>query len=79
MDANRKCLVCGGPTEIGFLVDRGHANVRRRQEWWAGEPESSFWPWNGIKKPDRMYKMTTLRCVECGFVMEFANHEGGGS
>jgi hypothetical protein len=71
MDARYACLFCGGSTEIGFVVDRGDGDRRRRQEWWAGEPESSFWI--GVKKPDRTCRILTFRCVKCGFLMEFAN------
>ena len=71
MDTRQKCLVCGSATEIGFLSDRSQFNDFRQDEWWEGKPEKSFW--SGIKKPERCYKVLTLRCTKCGYLMEFAD------
>jgi hypothetical protein len=73
MDTKQKCLICGSSTEIGFVLDRGHWNEQRQEEWWEGKPEKSFW--TGLKKPERSHKVLTLRCTKCGYLMEFADPE----
>lgn len=74
MDTRQKCVVCGSSTELGFVLDLGDMNKGHEQEWWEGRPERSFW--TGIKKPERRFKITTLRCTKCGYLMEFANPDG---
>jgi hypothetical protein len=76
MNTNQRCLICGGSTEVGFVLDRGDKNRRRPEEWWVGEPERSFW--RGVKKPDRTYTIATLRCTKCGYLMEFAEEQTAG-
>ena len=73
--ARQECQVCGSSMEEGFILDRGQHDYRKQEEWWAGSPQASFW--KGIKKPERTYKVTTLRCTRCGYLMEFANPEEG--
>lgn len=70
MISRQKCQVCGASMEAGFVLDRGMHDHRSQQEWWEGRPERSFW--TGIKKPERRFKVTTLRCTKCGYLMEFA-------
>lgn len=70
MDSLVRCLICRSQTEEGFVVDRGHGSSRLQQEWWAGAPERSFW--TGLKKPDEVLRVRAMRCVKCGFLMEFA-------
>lgn len=77
MEMRPKCLVCGGSTEPGIVLDKGHLNRLHEQEWWAGKLERSFW--TGVKKPERRFKITTLRCTKCGYLMEFANPDETGS
>ncbi len=77
MKPRQICPICGGSTEVGFSLDRGDNDRRRQEEWWAGKPERSFW--TGIKKPERCYKITTLRCKKCGYLMEFANPDEASS
>jgi len=67
------CLVCGGALERGFVLDRGESNRRHVQEWWSGDPESSFWM--GIKKPEKRCKVDMCRCTKCGFLMGFGVEE----
>ena len=76
MTTQRKCLVCGSSMEVGFVPDISDKGRRKNEEWWAGEPQSSFW--RGVKKPDRTYETMSLRCTKCGFLMEFANPDEGG-
>lgn len=62
---------------MGFVLDRGTgAEMRSVEEWWAGKPERSFWA--GVKKPERTFTVSTLRCTRCGFLMEFANSDEAG-
>ena len=71
MDSRQKCLICGNTTEIGFVLDRGHLDFVKQEEWWEGRPEKSFW--TGIKRPERRFKVLTFRCTKCGYLMEFAD------
>lgn len=75
MESNVRCLLCKSQTEDGFLLDRGESNRRSQQEWWAGAPNRSFWL--GIKKPETVFQVRARRCVQCGFLMEFANAQEG--
>lgn len=77
MRRTQECLICGGSTELGFVLDKVDNNSRNVEEWWAGKPEHSFWL--RVKKPDRTFKVATRRCVKRGFLMEFANPDEAGS
>jgi hypothetical protein len=63
--AARRCFLCQGPLEPGFIADfqRDHA-VMNPSEWVAGTPKPSFWTgtWTG----DRRYPIQALRCRLCG-------------
>lgn len=75
MDARQKCVICGGVTEAGFILDEFHGG-RKQQEWCEGPPERSFW--TGLKKPERRHSVLTLRCTKCGYLMDFAEREQTG-
>lgn len=68
-----KCLICGGATESGFVLDRGQGLTIQRPEWGAGEPQYSFW--TVVKKPQRRAGIVTFRCTACGFLMNFAREQ----
>lgn len=67
---DRKCPLCAGAMEVGFIVDQAHGSTSQEQ-WIKGEPEPSFW--TGIKiRGTTRYKVTTFRCAVCGYLQSFA-------
>lgn len=57
--------------EEGFLLDQAHGTMVQ-PKWMEGPPEKSFW--TGVKMSGRVkIKVTTLRCVKCGFLESYAN------
>jgi hypothetical protein len=69
----RKCPKCSGTMEAGFMLGRGH-NMYRPQEWFEGEPEINFL--GGLKLRDkRRFRVKSLRCIECGFLEQYARTE----
>jgi hypothetical protein len=67
-----KCIRCEGEMEEGFVLDHGHYNSKMVDTWVEGEPVQSFW--SGIKTSDRrQYQVRTFRCVECGYLENYAN------
>lgn len=70
MDSRQKCLICGSSTEVGFVLDWTYGGLKQ-EEWGEGKPERSFW--QTTKTPERRFKVLTLRCTKCGYLMEFAD------
>lgn len=67
-----KCIRCEGEMEEGFVLDRGHYNAKMVDTWIEGKPVQSFW--SGLKTSDRrQYQVRTFRCVECGYLENYAN------
>lgn len=57
----------------GFVYDRGDYEIKRRQVWVEGQPESSFW--SGLKASGReAFTVKTFRCADCGY-LEFYTTE----
>lgn len=73
MNPKQKCMICGGPTQLGFSLDRGEGDRRRQEEWWADKPTKSFRM--GLKEPPERDMIVTLRCTRRGYLMKFANPE----
>ena len=66
-----ECPKCLGRMHLGFLLERGHADVRSAAAWIEGEPERSFW--QGLKITGRNALETrTFRCERCGFLETYA-------
>jgi hypothetical protein len=69
-----KCIRCEGAMEEGFVLDRGHYNARMVDTWVEGKPETSFW--TGLKIDNRQtYEVRTFRCIECGYLENYASEE----
>ncbi len=67
------CPMCHGNMEPGYLLDRGAGSTSYQAAWAAGEPQRSRWIVGTIKtKHVRRYAVTTLRCVDCGFLATYA-------
>ena len=67
------CPQCRVPTERGFILDRGHANMGNVARWVEGEPEKSLW--TGIRLKDRVLRpIVSYRCTQCGLLLDFARH-----
>ena len=74
--ANRKCLKCSGEMEAGFLLDRSQAAIYRAV--WATGPIQRSWWFGGIKVQDeRMYRVETWRCKDCGNLESCAKRRVG--
>ena len=57
------CLRCGGPTEEGFLVERGR-NFPQSVKFEQGAPEEG---WFGVRLHGRdPLPVTVRRCTRCG-------------
>ncbi|GAB4216864.1 MAG: hypothetical protein OHK0022_58520 [Roseiflexaceae bacterium] len=56
--------------EVGFVPDRGHANVRSLGMWVAGMPKAAFW--SGVNTDGRRYHLEGWRCTRCGLVEFYA-------
>ena len=66
----RLCFECGGPMEVGFLLDVTHGG-RIAGQWVAGEPEKSIW--TGTKISGRaVYEVAAFRCTQCGSLRTYA-------
>lgn len=67
-----KCPKCEGAMEQGYLVDHGHANVKRQEQWVAGEPKNSWFI--GLDTSGRkVRRVVTCRCIVCGFLESYAH------
>ena len=66
-----KCPRCGSAMEPGIVMDRGHGDTVRQQEWLEGEPTRSFW--HGLKTKGRdKHPVRTFRCERCGYLESYA-------
>ncbi len=60
--------------EEGFILDRGHYDIKSVNTWVEGEPVKSFW--SGIKVKDKQqYQLKTFRCANCGYLESYATDE----
>ena len=70
------CPKCQGLMEEGFVLDRGHYDIKGVNTWVEGEPVKSFW--SGIKVKDKQqFKVKTFRCAGCGYLESYAVEEVG--
>ena len=65
------CPKCRGRMETGFVIDQGDTKYTRVAQWVQGAPERAFWLGLNLKGSD-VLSITTLRCVRCGFLEEYA-------
>ena len=72
--SGKECPRCRGPMEAGYVADKGHGDMLKRQEWIAGEPEKSIW--HGLKTKGReRHPLRTFRCTRCGYLESYAKPE----
>jgi hypothetical protein len=57
--------------ERGLVLDKGHGDTLREQEWLEGEPVRSIWAGLKTKGRDR-HPVRTYRCERCGFLESYA-------
>jgi len=70
------CLVCQKEMELGFMTERGHAQIVNLPRWCPGTPEASFW--SGEAKSSQVkegLKVVAYRCPECEALRLYAPSE----
>lgn len=67
MDKNRKCPICGGEFEEGFITDSGYLGtpVSQQQGWMAGKGGTFTIGGDQIK-------IKTFKCKKCGYLESYA-------
>lgn len=74
MDMSQECPKCRGRMHAGYLLERGHGDMRATAAWIEGEPERSFW--QGLRTSDRdVFETRTYRCERCGFLESYARKD----
>ena len=67
-----ECPRCRGSMATGLVLDRGHGDSVKQQEWFEGEPVKSFW--SGLKLKGREHHVVrTFRCTRCGYLESYAS------
>ena len=68
-----RCPDCKEPMELGFVLDRGHANSKKISVWVSGTYQPSFW--TGVKNFAERDKreVESYRCTRCGLLRSYAN------
>lgn len=67
-----ECPRCRQAMKPGFVLDKGHGDSPKQQEWQEGPPIKSFW--HGMESEGReRHPVLTFRCERCGYLESYAN------
>ena len=68
----RPCPKCEAEMVRGTLLDRGHGNFLHASRWVLGLPRFSRF-WGGLQTKNALtFRVTTWRCVSCGYLESYA-------
>ncbi len=68
----RPCPKCHANMVLGTLLDRGQGNLRHAPLWILGTPQFSRWLGGLRTKGTPTFRVTTWRCIGCGYLESYA-------
>jgi len=72
MDKELKCPKCGQEMEEGYVPDSMWKMASEKELWIQGLPDWHSKFLNGMPKDRKVAKVTTFRCVCCGYLEAYA-------